>query len=77
MHLDNIPACIAGCNVLTRPPNISGAPVISDTSLTTKPLSLNIFAVPPLATKLNPKSLNLLPNVMRPVLSDTLSNTKN
>lgn len=38
--MSSIPPCIAGWRVLTLPPNISGAPVTSDTSLSEKKLHI-------------------------------------
>lgn len=74
VDLAKIPACTAGCNVLTRPPSNSGAPVTSATSLTFKPTSLNDFAVPPLATSLSPSFSKPFANGIRFDLSETLSN---
>lgn len=72
-YLDKIPPWTAGWSVLTRPPNISGAPVISETSFTLRPASRKDFAVPPLATNVNPRSLKFFPSVIKPVLFDTLN----
>lgn len=75
-HLDKIPPCTAGCKVFTRPPSISGAPDISETSLTGIPVFLILLAVPPLATNVNPKLFNSVANSIKPVLSETDSKAR-
>lgn len=47
--------------------------MISETSLTGRPVSLNDFAVPPDAINTKPRSCNLLPNDNKSVLSETLN----
>src|SRR5215217_152349 len=49
-----MPPWILGCSVLTRPPSISGAPVISETETTSIPASESAFAVPPVEMIANP-----------------------
>ena len=65
------PPWMRGCNVLTRPSRISGAPVKSLTSRTGTPDAASAFAVPPLASSSSPLFARLLPNSARPVLSET------
>jgi hypothetical protein len=76
MNLAKIPPWTEGCSVLTLPPKISGAPEISETSLTARPASLRLLAVPPLATRVNPNAFKFLPNATRPVLLDTDNNAR-
>lgn len=71
-YLDKIPAWTAGCKVFTRPPSISGALVMSETSSTLRPALRRAVAVPPLAINCSPTSDRALARGSRPVLSDTL-----
>ncbi len=68
----NKPPCTFGCNVFTRPSNISGKPVKSLTSLTGILLSRNNLAVPPVDRISTPKDCKFLANSIMPVLSETL-----
>src|SRR6266852_3370542 len=65
------PPWILGCRVLTRPSNISGKPVRSDTSRTLRPASVSARAVPPVEMSSMPKPSSRRVNSISPVLSDT------
>src|SRR5687768_11098721 len=67
-----IPECTAGCNVLTRPPMISGCFVISLTSTTPTPASRMVRAVPPVDTISQPSAASPRAKSTMPVLSETL-----
>ena len=72
----NIPPCTAGCRVLTRPSKTSGCPVTSDTSVTSRPASLSVRAVPPVDRIAQPMSESDSPNSAMPSLSHTLSSAR-
>src|SRR6267378_303519 len=68
----SMPACSLGCRVFTRPSSISGKPVWSATSVTTRPCSARSFAVPPVDRILTLNRARPRANSARPLLSDTL-----
>src|SRR3977135_1706913 len=68
----SMPACSLGCRVFTRPSSISGKPVWSATSVTTRPFSARSFAVPPVDRILILNRARPRANSARPLLSDTL-----
>src|SRR5215204_3354670 len=65
------PPWTPGWRVLTRPSIISGKPVRSDTSSTTRPASASARRVPPVETRATPRSASARAKGRRPVLSDT------
>src|SRR5690348_409819 len=71
-----MPPCTLGCSVFTRPSNISGKPVSSDTSRTARPASRRAFAVPPVETSSTPNPASTRAKSTRPVLSVTLSSAR-
>src|SRR5215217_9342327 len=65
------PPWTPGWRLLTRPSIISGKPVRSDTSSTTRPASASARRVPPVETRATPRSASARAKGRRPVLSDT------
>src|SRR3954464_3381875 len=65
------PPCTVGCKVFTRPSSISGKCVTSLTSRTLTPAERRAFAVPPVESRSQPRSVRALAKSTRPVLSDT------
>ena len=65
------PPCTTGCNVLTRPSIISGKPVASATSCTSRPASRSTLADPPVESSATPRTAKALPRSSNPTLSDT------
>src|SRR5215213_6684959 len=65
------PPWTPGWRVLTRPSIISGKPVRSDTSSTTRPASASARRVPPVETRATPRAASARAKGTRPVLSDT------
>jgi hypothetical protein len=61
---------------LTLPSIISGKPVRSLTSRTSKPASRSAFAVPPVETSSTPWRASAAPSSARPALSDTDSKAR-
>ena len=70
------PAEIRGCRVLTRPSSISGKPVTSATSVTSRPSERNARAVPPVETSSKPIPASARANGTRPLLSETDSSAR-
>src|SRR5438874_8056562 len=65
------PPCTFGCSVLTRPSIISGKPVSSETSFTSRPAAAIALAVPPVETSSTSCAASAFANSIRPVLSET------
>ena len=65
------PPWTAGCSVLTRPSIISGNPVRSLTSSTSRPASLKVLRVPPVETSSMPWPASARAKSTTPVLSET------
>src|SRR6266478_4761076 len=70
------PPCTLGCRVFTRPPNISGQPVKSETSRTAIPDSRSSLAVPPVERISIFSAAKRLANSTIPVLSNTLMSAR-
>src|SRR3954468_20018390 len=65
------PPWIVGCSVLTRPSSISGKPVCSATSVTSRPAVASSFAVPPVESRRTPRAASSRASSTTPVLSET------
>ena len=70
------PPCTFGCSVLTRPPMISGKPVTSATSVTSRPASRSAVAVPPVDSSWTRRAARRLARSTTPCLSETLSSAR-
>ena len=74
--LARMPPCTLGCSVFTRPPMISGCPVTSLTSVTSRPASRSVRAVPPVEMSCTPSAASPRARSTSPVLSDTDSSAR-
>lgn len=72
-----VPPKIAGCNVFTRPPKISGVLVNSETRCTGIIIFCRYAAVPSEAMMLKSNSIKFEASSDNPVLSETLIKTEN
>src|ERR1035441_8995531 len=75
-RMARMPPAMVGCKVLTRPSSISGNPVTSLTSATGMPASRIRRAVPPVEMSSAPMAARAEANSRMPVLSVTLSSTR-
>src|SRR5688572_2611790 len=70
------PPCTRGCSVLTRPSMISGKPVYAETSVTGRPASVSVRAVPPVLRISTFRATRARAKSTRPVLSETDSRAR-